>query len=92
MEEFDDSKKKTEHNENRTLVFDRIESPKPCISVFERLKSCNQVRLSSNLHPHKSVFKRLESSKPPSKQTHQGEFKEDLKDNEIRNSILSRMK
>ena len=42
VEEFDDSEEKIERNENRISVFDRIEAPKPLISVFERLKSYNQ--------------------------------------------------
>ena len=70
MDEFDDSKEKKERSKNRTSVFDRIEAPKSRVSVFKRLKSFNQARPSSNLHPRKSVFKRLGSSKISSKQTH----------------------
>ena len=59
-------------------MFDRIEAPKSRVSVFERLKSSNQARPGSNIHPRESVFIRLGSSKLSSKQTHKGEFKEDL--------------
>ena len=91
MEEFKDFEEKIQ-NENRTLVFGGIEAPKPYASVFDRLKSCNQARLSSNLNPCKFVFKRLGSLNLPFKQTHRGEFKDDLKDDEIHSSIPSRMK